>query len=137
MRPCLLWILAILPVASLPAAPTTWDPPVIKLKYGDDPRWAAPDWDDSNWTTIQFSEFPARAGIFWVRIRPVKPDRPVRLEELDRYAYLWPDDASGFPTDALFLSTVYSFELYLDGRRIATGGVVGHDRASERPGKLD
>lgn len=121
----------------VPVAGATEAAPRIRLKHGDDPRWAAPDWDDSDWSTIDYTGYPAQAGVFWVRIRLVRPNRPARPEDADRYAYLWPTNADQAPVDALFISTVYSFELYFDGRRIATGGKVGHDRESEVPGKLD
>lgn len=131
--------LLLLGAALWAAAGTVAQPaaPDIRLRHGDDPSWAAPDHDDSDWTRITSADFPAQAGVFWVRIRLVRPARPTGVMEPDRYAYLWPDETTAAPVDALFLSSVYSFELFLDGRRLAGGGVVGHDRESEKTGPLD
>ncbi|RXK53753.1 hypothetical protein ESB00_18885 [Oleiharenicola lentus] len=136
-RAIALWIILIQACVWVPAGRAQSPDRDIRLKHGDDPRWAAPDWDDSDWTPIKYTEYPARAGIYWVRIRLVRPDHSTAPEWVDRYEYLWPSGTKQAPIDGLFFSTVYSFELFLDGQRIATDGVVGHDRASEVPGKLD
>lgn len=119
--------------------------PDLRIRHGDDPRWASPDWDDADWTRITMDEYPAAAGPFWVRIRLEQPGpmhhapRPDQTEVLvppERYVYRWSaEPESSF--DALFLPAVYSFELFFDGRLLARSGVVGHDRESEVPGLLD
>lgn len=136
-RSFLLWLLLVLAAVPLSAEAVKPRGPDIRLKHGDDPRWADPDWDDSDWESIHYTDYPAGRGVFWVRIRLPQPERLIRPEQLDRYAYLWPVDIPGAPVDALFFSSVYSFELFLDGRRIATGGTVGHNREAEVPGFLD
>lgn len=138
MRLSLSWIVIGLTGMWLPAAwaQTT---PDIRLKHGDDPRWAAPDWDDSDWTPIKYTEFPAHRGVYWVRIRMIEPTPNTPVQGESRYAYVWdwPGKSGAAPIDALFLSSVYSFELFLDGERLIGGGVVGADRTSEVPGRLD
>ncbi|HUG11747.1 MAG TPA: histidine kinase [Opitutaceae bacterium] len=135
MRRFLSWLLVALAACWLPEAEA--QPADIRLMHGDDPRWSAPDWDDSDWTRIKFSEFPAHRGVFWVRIRMAPLAREASTTVPDRYSYLWPSDTRESPIDALFVSSVYSFELFLDGHRLAAGGVVGSDRESERTGPLD
>lgn len=120
--------------------------PDIRIRHGDDSRWASPDWDDADWTRIGLEDYPAAAGPFWVRIRieqpgPMRhaprPDRPEALDRLGRDVYRWTAETPEFSFDALFVRSVYSFELFFDGRRLAVSGVVGHDRESEVPGLLD
>lgn len=41
----------------------------VRLRFGDDPRWAEPGLDDSDWAVIERTMVPARAGIFWLRLR--------------------------------------------------------------------
>ncbi len=135
LRP--LWLILSVVAGFLPAAQAQPAREDIRLKHGDDPRWAAPDWDDSDWTPIRVSDFPARRGVFWVRIRMSPPTGLMSGGMEPRYAYVWPDKRDGVPIDGLFFSSVYSFELFLDGHRLAAGGVVGTDRASDVPGPLD
>ncbi len=130
---CMILCLGLGAVGTLPAEP---EPPAMRLKYGDDARWAAPDWDDSDWSAIKYSEFPARRGIFWIRFRTSTPSTDTSGVP-DRYVFTWSDGTSGVPVDAIFLSTVYSFELFFDGQKLAQGGVVGASRLAEVPGKLD
>ncbi|MBA4136876.1 MAG: hypothetical protein C0518_06125 [Opitutus sp.] len=136
MRSCFLVLLLVI-FASAGRASVAAQPD-LRIRHGDDPRWAAPDWDDADWQRMAASEFPARAGVFWVRIRYQRLDEPPDGPTLpDRYSYLWPASWEGGAVDALFLSSVYSFELFLDGVPLARGGVVGRDRDSERVGPLD
>ena len=129
-----LWLFLVLVGLGLPGASA--QRAEIRLKHGDDPRWAAPDWDDSDWTPIKFSEYPAQRGVFWVRIYMASPGNGLAQGET-RYTYVWPQGTADAPIDALFWSSVYSFELFLDGQRLEGGGVVGHDATTEKPGLLD
>ncbi len=140
-------LLGLLAGISLPGQATGPQPgPDIRIRHGDDPRWASPDWDDADWTRITMDEYPAAAGPFWVRIRLEQPGpmhhapRPDQTEALvppERHVYRWTGETPEFSFDALFVPAVYSFELFFDGRRLAGSGVVGHDRESEVPGRLD
>lgn len=145
-RSSIRWVLLILGGVPLWATAAETPRPDIRLKHGDDPRWASPDWDDADWTRITMDEYPAAAGPFWVRIRielpgPMhhapRPDRTGALVRPERNVYRWPAETLEISFDALFVRSVYSFELFFDGRRLAGSGVVGHDRESEVPGLLD
>ncbi len=108
----------------------------LRLKHGDDPRWAARDWDDADWQKIAADEFPARDGIYWVRFQFVRSERQAGLSP-GEYSFLWPTTDPEAPINCLFSASVYSFELYWDGRLLARSGVVGGSRAEEIAGPLD
>jgi hypothetical protein len=100
-----------------------WPPPSTsdyRIRHGDDPAWARPDLDDSGWKAIDSSELPARAGIYWVRLRmKVPPSDPAR------------------PRDTLGLAIVASYDVYWDGHLLGRSGVVGSNRDAEHPGPVD
>jgi len=116
--------------------PAAWAPPAImrwfadlpaELRYsearvrrGDDPAWAQPEWDDSGWDVTGVWELPARAGIDWVRFR-------VKLE---------PAGANPLPAGIL-VSTVRAYELFWDGVKLGQSGVPGNSAAEEKPGRVD
>jgi hypothetical protein len=120
--------------------PVEWAPPLIRssverwfadlpprLQYselrfqaGDDPRWAAPGWDDRAWPVRGYWDLPARSGVFWVRFR-------VRLGE---------DGAARLPTGVM-ISTVTAYEIFWDGTQLGGSGVPGMDRSREVPGQVD
>ncbi|OHE89539.1 MAG: hypothetical protein A3G75_03935 [Verrucomicrobia bacterium RIFCSPLOWO2_12_FULL_64_8] len=106
-----------------------------KLKFGDDPRWAAPDWDDRDWEQTTTADLPSRAGIYWIRLRLSWPTRGRVLDPLA--AIIWHGDPPAAPIDSLFLAAVFSFELYWDGRLLERSGVVGSSRETEATGPLD
>lgn len=133
------WI-CVLGFAAMPAAVATVaaepEPVVeLRLKQGDDPRWAASDWDDHAWERIRPDEFPARAGVYWVRFRLARPEHQVTAEP--EYSYVWPSDQPGAPIDSVFIGSIYSFDMFWDGRLLARSGVVGASRAAEVVGPLD
>jgi hypothetical protein len=113
----------------------------MRLRHGDDPRWAAPDWDDRAWEVLQardgFSggQLPGHAGIYWVRFRMARTGRVSPRPVM--HAFLWPRDEPGSPINSLFLPAVFAYELYWDGRLLARSGVVGNSRETEVAGPLD
>jgi hypothetical protein len=109
-------------------------PPRVELRimHGDDPRWAAPDWDDRNWAPLAADAFPARAGVYWVRFR-LTPGC-VDPKGAYGYSYAWP---AGKEIDSVVLASVFSFELYWDGQLLERSGIVGASRDAEVPGPLD
>lgn len=133
---CRIIVLALLWLGTTSRAAADFPTPDIRMRMGDDPRWAAPDFDDSDWQRIHYSEFPAREGPYWIRIRHSRPPSNGDLH-LDRYAYAWVNGNIGPRVDGFFLSSVFAYELYLDGRLLDRSGVVGHDRDSEVAGLLD
>ena len=113
----------------------------LRLKHGDDSRWAARDWDDRDWERHQrpepmsLADIPTRTGIFWVRFHiarsAARAGRPV-VEP-----FFWPRDEPGSPINSLFVAAVYAYELYWDGRLIGRSGVVGATRETEVVGPID
>lgn len=104
------------------AGPAVSVPDGWKFHPGDDPVWAMPDFDDSEWSTVN-SAFrlrrlpappPGWEGIGWFRI------------------WLSADaDAAARPV-GVWLRQSGASELYVDGRRVHAYGTVGRDYESER-----
>ncbi len=137
MRTAALWIFVML--ASSPAWGAAaernallW---TVCSRAGDDPRWAAKDWDDRDWEPGNI--VPARSGVRWLRFRLEWKDgeRPdFRSEGIGRNVS---GIGPGAPMDSIFLAVPASYELFWNGRRIGGSGVVGATKAAERPGPLD
>ncbi len=140
-----LWILAFGLVAAsgrVAGAETPATAVELLSRQGDDPRWAAPDWDDTGWEKrerrldgVYNDDVPASTGVFWVRFRIERSahqaGRPVKQP------FFWPRDEPGSPINSVFIAAVYAFELYWDGRLIGRSGVVGATRAVEVVGLID
>jgi hypothetical protein len=120
--------------------------PVIefRLKRGDDPRWAARDFDDRDWEVVGRTDgrprpaleiFPTRTGVYWVRYRVERSTQ--RSWGLNVPTYLWPADEPDAPVNSIFLPGALCYEMFWDGRRIGGSGVVGASREAEKPGPLD
>jgi hypothetical protein len=88
----------------------------VRLRMGDDPAWAYPQYDDSDWEVITRRGLPSRSGIFWVRYR-IRADGPLPA--------------------GIYNKVGAAYELYWDGRLIGRSGTPGASRAEEEPGKLD
>ncbi|NBC18812.1 MAG: hypothetical protein GVY18_16030 [Bacteroidetes bacterium] len=91
-----------------------------KLRFGDDLRWAQPDWNDDNWIDHSLYPPPDTQAVFWMRT-DVEVD--TRAHPLER--------------KALYVSVLAASEVYWDGVQIGRNGRVGSDRTSERPGPID
>lgn len=91
-----------------------------RVRDGDDPRWAAPGWDDNAWSRQdnRYEVIPTNRGIFWVRIW-------VRSN----------GDAEQIPS-LVYLYAPASSDFYWDGVLVNRSGTPGADRASEVPGPL-
>ena len=92
----------------------------MRMRDGDDPRWAQPGWDDSKWTVIEDREHvvPKNHGISWVRVR-------VRSRDASRQ----------IPAGVTLVLTA-ARQFFWDGIEINRDGIPGNDRASETPGLL-
>lgn len=124
-------ILALLPLVAGAASAAG---AVIHQRQGDDPRWAARDWDDRNWTPG--STVPARSGIRWVRYRfTLSGDWPAIFADGGSRGIA--DLEGGAPVDSIFMAAPCSYEVYWDGRLIGRNGVVGATREAEATGPLD
>lgn len=86
---------------------------------GDDARWAAPSWNDSEWQ---------RGLLYWVR-----PDRKTFWI---RDQVMMPAPKGEF-TPAVYVSIQGSLELFWDGRRIGTSGAIGPDGSAVKAGPMD
>ena len=98
------------------ALPDTHQISEVRLKEGDDPRWAQRDWDDRGWEEIEEKGLPTREGIFWVRFR-------VR--------------GAGRLPAGIYLKVCAAYDLFWDGWLIGHSGVPANDSQEEVPGKLD
>lgn len=96
--------------------------PELRVRVGDDPRWADPSFDDSDWLRLEDWQrgLPSRTGPFWVRIH--YPHTPML--------------ASG-RRDAVQVSVVAAFEFHWNGRLLGRNGTVGATRQSEVAGSID
>jgi hypothetical protein len=135
----LLTLLCLTPAATRADESVRAQQPATELRYqrGDDPRWAAPDWDDHDWPRAAQDglTIPVDDGIYWVRFRIQQTEVSAAGDRLR--TLFWPRDEPGSPINAIFIAGPMSFELHWDGRLIWRSGVVGADRASETPGPLD
>jgi hypothetical protein len=127
-RKLLVLVIALLPVAAAKASTA------MKHCAGDDPRWAAPEWNDRDWQ--DGNTVPTRAGIHWVRFRfrvtgevmRLIPGAPMRgISGL----------VNGAPVDSVFLAAPYSYEFFWDGRLLGGSGVVSETLEGEATGPLD
>jgi hypothetical protein len=90
------------------------------FQRGDDPVWAARDFDESAWPVVSGRELPSRDGIYWMRFRVTQ-----RTD--------WPLS----PRDGLLFKVVASYDLYWDGRLIGRNGRVSTIAEDEGPGSVD
>lgn len=116
----LVMLIATAVVGARAAHGATIDLDRVRVQAGDDPRWAAPDFDDAAWPSTTFSEVTAAGGPIWLRAAiTVEPgafaaDRPI----------------------GILFAGLASHEVYWDGVRVGAGGVVGDAEAREVPGPI-
>lgn len=89
-------------------APRTVEQSELRLQMGDDPQWAAPDWNDRGWQVIERVQVPAMAGIFWLRVR-------VRTT----------GTTETVPSLVLVTGGLSAWECYWDGVPVGTQGIPG------------
>ncbi|MVM34106.1 regulator [Spirosoma sp. HMF4905] len=90
-------------------------PERILLKLGDQPEWAALDWNDQDWEATNGT---SHQELFWLRFHMRLDSTVTRQKPL------------GVKVVALG-----SFDAFWDGRLIGHNGQVGRTKATERPGK--
>ena len=93
----------------------------VRMHVGDDSRWAAPSFDDSAWTVMEFEEVLHENDVVWMRAK-------IDLTRLERHA--------GHPL-AIYFGALASHELFWDGERIGGGGVVARTKEREVPGPIE
>jgi len=89
-----------------------------KVHFGDNPKWAHPSYDDSDWPSRRLAPAPDTQGVHWVRV-------PVTVDVAS------PDGPMG-----LYASVLAAAEVYWDGVRIDQNGRVAHSAAREVPGTI-
>ena len=88
-----------------------------RFHTGDDPAWASPDFNDSNWPLIRSGEswtrqgYPAFNGYAWYRFKVEVP-------------------GNGQPVDLLLIGILDGYKVYADGKLI---GNAGSDVATRDP----
>ncbi len=94
----------------------------VRVVEGDDPQYAAPNFDDANWARTAPANIDPQGRIIWVRA----------YIDGDRLAAAAADQPLGF-----FLSALASREVFLNGVMIGENGIPGATPADETPGALD
>ncbi len=96
-----------------------------KFHPGDDVRWAAADFDDSQWAEIEVPKawkdagYPALSGYGWYR---TVLNIPAGLQGKDY---------------AIYFAAIYdSYEIYANGTRIGTAGVLGDANGQKQTGNI-
>ena len=92
----------------------------FRIQAGDDPSWAAPDFDDGGWQRTTLAEVPEPEGILWLR---------TEIEVLPRHR------AENRP-QGLHFSGMASYEIFWDGELVARGGVPAVRAEDEVPGPI-
>jgi hypothetical protein len=92
----------------------------VRVRAGDDPRWAEAAWDDADWEVKGVWGLPARAGVRWVRFR-------VRMGE----------DGQAVLPGGIMISTVRAYEVFWDGVLVGGSGVPGESPETEKVGRVD
>ncbi len=87
----------------------------VRLRLGDDPRWADPRWNDDDWTVIARTGVPAQAGIFWLRLR-VRTPPDIRVPGL------------------VVMLGGGAHEFFWDGERVHASGLPGGEPGDEIAG---
>ncbi|MEM1271800.1 MAG: hypothetical protein AAGI08_17255, partial [Bacteroidota bacterium] len=89
-----------------------------RLRFGDDPAWAAPAFSDSDWQRTSIYALPDTQAVFWVRL-PVtvspQTERPIGLS----------------------MSILAAYDVYWDGVLLIENGTVGSSANQEEPGLMD
>lgn len=96
--------------------PPTVETSEARRREGDDPRWAATDWDDTAWPVASFRSLPSHAGIFWIRFH---------LRDL----------SAPLP-DALRIEGTFAHEIFWDGVLLGGNGHPGRNAQEERTGPI-
>jgi len=90
-----------------------------RVRFGDDPAWAMPGFDDRAWPTRRLYRAPDTTGIHWIRAT-------VTLDE----------ETAGARPARIELAVLASSEVYWDGVRVGSNGRIGRTPAEEVPGTI-
>jgi len=89
-----------------------------KAKAGDDPGWALPPHDDSDWESLRLGGGWQRRGTYWLREILDLPSAPAESDPLTLSIYNLPS----------------TFEVYWDGELVGKNGRWATNRKDEEPG---
>jgi hypothetical protein len=92
----------------------------FRMHAGHDPAWRTPAFDDRGWPLVNIRDVPEMNDTIWLR-------RSVNLRNPRQ---------PGHPA-GIGISGMASHEIWWDGEKIGTGGVVARTAAGERPGPVD
>jgi hypothetical protein len=113
------WYKELLAPSEMSAFAPTAEQSELRVRDGDDPRWAVANFDDSGWKVAdRYSALPRNAGVFWVRFH-TRATAP----------------GTTLPT-GFFVGETAASEIYWDGVLVHRCGQPGPDRASEVPGPV-
>src|SRR5262249_38357043 len=90
------------------------------VAQGDNPQWAAPAYQDSDWKMIPIYALPNPQGILWLR---------ARIE-------LRPENIEKQHPVGLLIAGLSSNEIYWDGELIGRSGTPAAIPADENPGRI-
>jgi hypothetical protein len=117
-RPLAAWYGDELEAHELAGIPADLEQSELRSRVGDDPRWAAPSFDDSGWDVADRKDVLKKdTGIFWVRLRVRVPP-------------------GHFVPSGIFLGETAASEFFWDGVLVKQLGRPGPDRAHETAGIL-
>ena len=92
----------------------------VRVNEGDNPVWAAPDFDDTAWNRQKAFRVDPQGRILWMR---ASVDVPANV------------DSARVPL-AVSVTMAGSWDLYWNGRLLGRNGVPGPTPESERPGRI-
>ena len=93
----------------------------MRMKEGDDPSWASPDFDDTGWEVRDLRALRQTAGIVWAR----------------QNFLVWPEYIEGKTPAAIFIEGGASAEIYFNGEFVGRNGWPAAEPANEKPGNID
>ncbi len=110
-------VLFIMAATAMPLAHAKEDAATIRYHFGDDKRWADPNFDDSDWPIASYGHWPVPPfysdGFIWIRLRidvPSDSAAPLAIRDTDR---------SSLGAD---LSATDANEIYVNGSLVGTQG---------------
>jgi len=122
----MVWMMAAIVVAALATGAALANPRYphienVRVAVGDDPLWAAADFDDRGWEEMPWYRVDPQQRLLWVRSEVTLPNAV---------------DMDAAPL-AVAVAALASYEVYWNGERIGGSGTPGADRSLELPGNLD
>ncbi len=93
----------------------------MRMNEGDDPSWAAQDFNDSNWEVRDLRSLRQTPGIVWAR----------------QNFLVWPEYIEGKVPAAIFVEGGVSTEIYFNGAFVGRNGNPSNNPSEEKAGNID